>query len=85
MSMIINCTLVYNFSAALIDLTMLLSDFKGVRRAIQPSSLGGFRENSASANSSGNSLEMDFEVSVDMSLVIHDEISSEISFETESG
>ncbi len=80
--MILSCALVNYSSAALIDLTMLLSAFKGALREIQPSSLGGFRENSASTNSSGNSLEMAFEVSVEMPLVIKDEISSEISFDT---
>jgi hypothetical protein len=64
---------------------MLLSAFKSTRNEIQPSSLGGFRENSAPRNSSGNSPEMAYELSVEIPLVIKDEISSEISFDTENG
>ena len=83
--MILNCVLVNDSSAALIDLTTPLSVFKGALREIQPFNLGGLIENSASTNSSGNSFEMAFEVSVGMPLVIHDVTSSEIFNETERG
>lgn len=83
--MILNYALVNDSSAALIDLKMLLSAFKSTRNQIQSSSLGGFRENSASRNSSGNFPEIAYEVSVEIPLAIKDEIFSEISFDTKNG
>ncbi|KAK4012334.1 hypothetical protein OUZ56_021434 [Daphnia magna] len=72
-------------SDAFIALRVPLSGNRRARREIQPSNLGGLKENSASTYSRANSLEIDLEDSVEIPLVISSEISSEISLDTESG
>ncbi|KAK4007727.1 hypothetical protein OUZ56_012880 [Daphnia magna] len=72
-------------SIALMDFGKFLSDLRRALRDIQPSSLGGFSENSVSANSNANSLEMALDASVEMPQVIQPEIISDIVWGITSG